>query len=62
MTLYAGTYDDGVFRSTDGGAHWTAVNTGLPVQPVRSLAVTSLAPTTLYGGTDGGVFRWVPEP
>ena len=28
-TLYAGTYGGGVFKSTDGGASWSAVNTGL---------------------------------
>ncbi|NLS79170.1 MAG: hypothetical protein GXY76_18115 [Chloroflexi bacterium] len=28
--LYAGTIHDGAFRSTDGGAHWVALNTGLP--------------------------------
>ena len=29
-TLYAGTGSDGVFKSTDGGGSWSAVNTGLP--------------------------------
>jgi hypothetical protein len=28
-TLYAGTGGGGVFESTDGGASWIAVNTGL---------------------------------
>jgi len=28
-TLYAGTYDSGIFKSGDAGATWTAVNTGL---------------------------------
>ena len=28
-TLYAGTYGGGVFKSTNGGAAWSAVNTGL---------------------------------
>jgi hypothetical protein len=28
-TLYAGLDFAGVFRSTDGGAAWTAANTGL---------------------------------
>lgn len=28
-TLYAGTEGAGVFRSTDGGDTWTAINTGL---------------------------------
>jgi uncharacterized repeat protein (TIGR02543 family) len=55
-TLYAGT-DDGIFRSTDGGDHWSA--TGLTGQGgVRSLAINPATPTTLYAGTNGGgVFR-----
>src|SRR3989449_2612036 len=28
-TLYAGTSGHGVFKSTDGGGNWSAVNTGL---------------------------------
>jgi uncharacterized repeat protein (TIGR02543 family) len=58
-TLYAGTYEDGVFRSTDAGHHWTAVTPGLSNQPVRSLAINPATPSTLYAGTyDAGVFRY----
>mgnify|MGYP002382008771 CR=1 FL=1 len=39
-TVYAGT-NGGVFRSGDGGANWTAVNSGLTRSQVLSLAVTS---------------------
>jgi uncharacterized repeat protein (TIGR02543 family) len=54
-TLYAGTYSGGVFRSTDSGATWTAVNTGLTSHDVLSLAIN---PATLYAGTWGaGIFR-----
>ena len=28
-TLYAGTWGGGVFKSTNGGGNWSAVNTGL---------------------------------
>src|SRR3989442_1489791 len=39
-TLYAGTSGSGVFKSTDGGASWSAVNTGLPNYPyVLTLAI-----------------------
>jgi hypothetical protein len=50
--LFAGIYP-GVFLSTNNGANWTAVNTGLTNTSVRALAVSA---TNLFAGTDGGVF------
>src|SRR5205823_2585199 len=52
-TLYAGTYD-GVFKSTNGGVSWSAMNTGLFNTNVRALAVGPQAPAILYAGTFGG--------
>jgi hypothetical protein len=59
-TLYAGSEGGGVFRSTNSGAAWTAVNTGLANWGDRyafSLAVNPVTPTTLYVGTSGDVLR-----
>ncbi len=65
-THYAGTYHGGVLKSTDGGANWNAMNTGLPDTPdVSVLAIDPLNPNTLYAnaygyvGTNyyGGVFK-----
>lgn len=69
QVIYAGGIG-GVFRSTDGGASWSAANQGLSLRPLLStvVEVTSLAidrahPATLYAGlnadgvaksTDGG--------
>src|SRR5207249_11451133 len=50
-TLYAGTYSTGVFKSTDAGVTWGAVNTGLTSLYVRALVTSPLTPTTLYAGT-----------
>jgi len=49
-TPYAGGSD--VYKSTDGGEHWTAMNTGLTTTHVTALALDPQKPTTLYAGTD----------
>jgi hypothetical protein len=47
-----------VFQSTDGGASWKAVNSGLTALAVSSLTLDPQDPNTLYAGTrGGGVFR-----
>ena len=47
-----------MFKSTDGGGKWDAVNTGLTATNVLALAVDPATPATLYAGTDGGgVFK-----
>src|SRR5438552_18397928 len=57
-TLSAGRSGSGVFKSTDGGASWNAVNTGLPNYPyVLTVAIGPQMPATLYAGTDVGVFK-----
>ena len=56
-TLYAGTWGGGVFKSADGGASWSAVNTGLPATDVYALVIDPATPSTLYAGTNGGVFK-----
>src|SRR6266498_287435 len=52
--LFAGSFNGGVYRSTDDGVSWTAVNHGLFETDVRTLAFHS---TTLFAGTGHGVFR-----
>jgi len=54
-TLYAGAPGNGgVFKSTNGGGNWSAVNTGLTATWVNTLAIDPAIPTTLYAGTGGG--------
>ena len=55
-TLYAGIWG-GVFKSTNGGGNWSAVNTGLTATSVWALAIDPTTPATLYAGTEGGVFK-----
>lgn len=57
-TLYAGTTVGGLYRSKDGGAHWSLVEGALAGLFVSALAVDPTPPATLYAGTNGaGVFR-----
>ncbi len=48
-----------VFRSTDSGDTWSAIDSGLSgaVVTVNVLAIDPATPSTLYAGTDGGVFK-----
>ena len=57
-TLYAGTFEGGLFKSTNGGTSWFAVNSGLTKSWIVGLAIDSSSPTTLYAGTvGGGIFK-----
>jgi photosystem II stability/assembly factor-like uncharacterized protein len=57
-TLYAGTFNAGVFKSTDGGITWEATNTGLTDLKVQTLVIDPSSPMTVYVGTQSaGVFR-----
>lgn len=59
--MYAGTWGDGIFRSTDHGATWEAANAGitLPLHIQGGLAVNTVTPTILYAGDfqGGGLYR-----
>jgi photosystem II stability/assembly factor-like uncharacterized protein len=64
--LFAGTYNNGVFRSSDNGQHWTAANNGIKRKAARALAANSAG---IFAGTDyDGVFfstdngnTWIPR-
>jgi uncharacterized repeat protein (TIGR01451 family) len=45
-----------VFKTTDGGAHWSNVTGSLPDVPVNSLVLDPSSDSTLYAGTDVGTF------
>lgn len=54
ITLFAGTRTNGVFRSTDSGENWTAINSGL-TNPYIYTVFTDR--NYIYAGTDSGAFR-----
>jgi photosystem II stability/assembly factor-like uncharacterized protein len=54
--LFAGTYGDGLFRSTDAGRHWVPLTRGLPAVYIYSISITPS--NDIYVGTFYyGVFR-----
>ena len=59
-TLYAAS-GVGVFKSTNGGRTWSAMNNGLTNRSVIALVIDPLTPSTLYaaitGLSDSGVYK-----
>jgi len=55
--MYAGTTAGGLFKSTDGGASWTALNSAYGVHHVSALAISPKNPNILFAGTDNGVYK-----
>jgi photosystem II stability/assembly factor-like uncharacterized protein len=48
----------GLFKTTNGGSSWKAMNAGLPTSPwVDALAIDPQRPETLYIATDGDLFK-----
>jgi photosystem II stability/assembly factor-like uncharacterized protein len=61
-TLYAATDGAGVFKSTDGGKSWVAINEGLANFFVTALALgAGPHSTALYAATDAGIFKTTTE-
>src|SRR5687767_8821431 len=55
--LYAGLADGGVFKTTDGGLTWVALNDKLPSLAVKSLVLDPTNPEIVYAGTGEGYFN-----
>ena len=49
--VYAGSKQSGIYLSSNNGASWDSVNTGLTTRFITSLAVIG---STVFAGTDGG--------
>ena len=55
-SLFVGTHD-GLFRSANAGASWTASNRGLRSWNVLALALDPASPGTLYAGTAAAIYK-----
>ncbi len=59
-TLYVGTHEAGVLKTTDGGASWSGINTGLGGADVHGVALDPNVPRKLHAlvrGQGGGLYR-----
>ncbi len=58
QTVYVGTRNAGVFKTTDGAQSWQPAREGLTFYPIRSLAIDPQNPNTIYAGTDNnGIWK-----
>ena len=60
QTIFARSDGGGVFKSSDGGANWSPVNTGLTNLWVQEIAISpnyAIDQTILAGTFNGGVFK-----
>ena len=58
--FFAGTEDNGLFRSTNGGKSWHVSKTSLSRLTIYALAFDPSSPSTVFAGTyGGGVYRSV---
>ncbi|MFT5151223.1 MAG: hypothetical protein ACI841_001209, partial [Planctomycetota bacterium] len=48
---FIGGADGGVWRSTDSGAHWEDVTTGMPTTAIGALAIARSNEDVIYAGT-----------
>ena len=55
--LYVGTEGYGVQVSTDGGKTFVSRSTGLGNYNVNAIAFDPVTPTTVYAGTDAGIYK-----
>jgi hypothetical protein len=45
-----------LYRSTDGGAHWSEITSNIPIAPANSMVVDPQNANVVYAATDAGVF------
>ena len=56
-TLLAGTYRDGILRTTDGGRSWVAAPLPIPDEYIGALAIDPTNSALAYAGGNHGVYK-----
>src|SRR5207248_8558692 len=56
-TIYAGSRGGGIFKSTDGGANWVAINVGLSDTNILDIALSPSNSQIVYAATDNAIFK-----
>ena len=54
FTMYLALRNEGIFQSTDGGAHWSSLNDGLTAEKISAMAAVG---KTVFAGTEKGLYR-----
>jgi len=56
LTIYAGTTNGGLFKSSDGGNSWASASEGMgdAIPPINVIEIDPVNPKTIFIGTDGG--------
>ena len=55
FTMYLALRDKGIFRSTEGGAHWHSLNDGLTVS--EKISAMTAIDKTVFAGAGNGLYR-----
>ncbi|ALG69049.1 VPS10 domain-containing protein [Beggiatoa leptomitoformis] len=64
-SVWAGNTGQGVYKTTDGGMTWTAMNAGFPANTavgVKRLVIDPSNNNRLYANTQKGIFVWDESP
>lgn len=56
-TAYAGSFSGEIFKSTNGGAIWVRVGTGLVAGKVEDIQIQKTAATTVFALVDGHLYK-----
>ncbi|RKU18428.1 hypothetical protein C6500_12980 [Candidatus Poribacteria bacterium] len=54
ITMYLALRDEGIFQSTDGGAHWHPLNDGLTAEKISAMTAVG---KTVFAATENGLYR-----